>query len=385
MLRPSFRISQMTRVALAALVAGAALASSAFQAPPVAAAGNCARFVADVTVPDGMTVSPGQKVQKVWRLQNCGSTTWNGVQATRVGGGYGPGSFGAPAVRPGQTGDLSVQIQAPSGSGTQRATYQLQSGGARFGQTFWIELRVQAPAPAPKPAPAPAPQPAPTPARPPSVDQNRLNMIRALYREILGRDADQGGLDAYYKSGLSQAQMRESMLSSGECRDRRATSACQQRWPVSSTPGKSPASVAMKANVRPQDYASCLVYAQNKRGGVPNAGGNDGAFNLLYQGNNVNNKNLKPITTYSNVTDLRTVVAPGWAVVWHKDAARAVDRTYGHIAIVERVDRDTITISQSNVRINGSMVYTTTLRLSDLRASGTYLFGADASTLVRIQ
>lgn len=385
-----FRIIRGTHIALAVVVAGAALVAT--QAAPATAAGNCAQFVADVTVPDGASVNPGQSVQKVWRLRNCGTTAWNGVQATRVGGGYGPSSFGVPAVRPGQTGDLSVSIQAPSGSGAQRATYQLQPGNARFGQTFWIELRVNAPAPkpapapAPKPAPAPAPRPAPKPAPAPSVDQNRVNMIRALYREVLGREADQGGLDAYDRSGLSQSQIRESMLGSGECRDKRPTGLCQQRWPVAAP--SNAASVSMKANVLPSQFTSCLVYAQNKRGGIPNAGGNDGAYNLLYQGNDSKNDTaaLKPISERSNVTDLRTVVAPGWAVVWHKNASRSVDRTYGHIAIVERVDRDTLTISQSNVKSkDGRMVYTDTLSISDLRASGTYLIGANAGALVRIK
>lgn len=37
-------------------------------------------FVADVTLPDGVWVAPGQRVLKVWALQNAGRVAWEGRQ-----------------------------------------------------------------------------------------------------------------------------------------------------------------------------------------------------------------------------------------------------------------------------------------------------------------
>ena len=43
-----------------------------------AASGDRSAFVDDVTFPDGAVVSPGQRFQKIWALQNVGSVPWQG-------------------------------------------------------------------------------------------------------------------------------------------------------------------------------------------------------------------------------------------------------------------------------------------------------------------
>src|SRR5262245_50149819 len=90
---------------------------------------DCGQYVADLSIPDGTQVAPGQTVSKGWRLRNCGTTTWSGYSAVRVSGAYGPASFSVPATGAGATGDLWASITAPASAGTYRATYQLQSAG----------------------------------------------------------------------------------------------------------------------------------------------------------------------------------------------------------------------------------------------------------------
>jgi hypothetical protein len=107
---------------------------------------DCARFVSDLNYFDGTVVSPGETINKGWRLSNCGDTTWStagGYQAVRIGGSYGPTSFNIPTVDPGQPGDLYADITVPTTAGTHRATYQLEGPAGTFGDPFWVEIVVQ--------------------------------------------------------------------------------------------------------------------------------------------------------------------------------------------------------------------------------------------------
>ena len=38
---------------------------------------NLARFISDVTFPDNSTIAPSQPFEKIWRIQNIGSCSWN--------------------------------------------------------------------------------------------------------------------------------------------------------------------------------------------------------------------------------------------------------------------------------------------------------------------
>ena len=120
---------------------------------PADAASYCSAFRADLNIPDGTTMSPGQSFSKGWRLNNCG-TAWNGVKAVRISGNFGPGEFGVPAAGAGANADLWTNMNAPTASGRHRATYRLRGPAGDFGTTFWVEVQVNAPAPPPPPAPA---------------------------------------------------------------------------------------------------------------------------------------------------------------------------------------------------------------------------------------
>ncbi|HEY6074680.1 MAG TPA: NBR1-Ig-like domain-containing protein, partial [Anaerolineales bacterium] len=79
------------------------------------------QFVADVTIPDGTTMTPGQTFTKTWRLRNAGTCAWTTSYAIVFSNGNsmnGPTTQAlAGAVNPGQTVDISVNLTAPSAVG----------------------------------------------------------------------------------------------------------------------------------------------------------------------------------------------------------------------------------------------------------------------------
>src|SRR3972149_4211904 len=104
---------------------------------------DCAQFIQDLNYPDGTVVSPGQTINKGWRVKNCGDTTWSGYTAVRISGSFGPTSFSVPTVPTGVNVDLYTNITVPTTAGTHRATYKLSGPGGQFGDPFWVEVVVQ--------------------------------------------------------------------------------------------------------------------------------------------------------------------------------------------------------------------------------------------------
>ena len=101
--------------------------------PPTATATpipcNWVQWVKDVTVKDGTTFSAGTHFVKTWRLKNIGSCTWDSSYALVFISGS---QMGAPktvpfpgTVPPGSTADLSVDLVAPSKSGTYQGYWQI--------------------------------------------------------------------------------------------------------------------------------------------------------------------------------------------------------------------------------------------------------------------
>ncbi len=120
---------------------------------PVPAACDRATFVADVTIPDGATLTAGSSFTKTWRLRNTGTCTWTtGYALVFVSG----DQMGAPStlmlpssVAPGQTVDLSVPMTAPGVAGHYRGYWKLRNAaGVPFGVgsagtvAFWVDINV---------------------------------------------------------------------------------------------------------------------------------------------------------------------------------------------------------------------------------------------------
>lgn len=76
-------------------------------------------FVAELTVPDGSILEPGEIFEKVWIIRNAGSVAWRGRSLRRMGGGYALGLITAPETvsipdtEPGEEVRISVTMRAP--------------------------------------------------------------------------------------------------------------------------------------------------------------------------------------------------------------------------------------------------------------------------------
>jgi hypothetical protein len=115
---------------------------------------DLAAFVADITIQDGATLSPGNEFTKTWRLKNAGICTWSTDYALVFVDGD---QMKAPSVsklsgsvKPGQTVDLSVKMVAPEKSGPYKGYWMLRNtSGKLFGlgprgdEVFWVDIKVQ--------------------------------------------------------------------------------------------------------------------------------------------------------------------------------------------------------------------------------------------------
>ena len=114
-----------------------------------------ARFVSDVTVPDGTTFAPNSTFTKTWRLKNAGSCNWTTAYSIVFVGGSGmnaPAAVSLPGtVAPGQVVDVSVKMTAPSSVGSYRGNWKLRdASGILFGtgntdNPFYVDIHVTAP------------------------------------------------------------------------------------------------------------------------------------------------------------------------------------------------------------------------------------------------
>ena len=109
---------------------------------------------------------------------------------------------------------------------------------------------------------------------------------------------------------------------------------------------------AGKRRTQPTAGGSCLVYYRTLGAPAASSKSNLGAFNLLFVGNDAKLKNNNPtatrksLRTLSGVTNFTSVLRAGDFIVWDRGAGGA-NSTYGHIAVVERVEAGRLVISQA--------------------------------------
>lgn len=120
------------------------------QADATLTCSNAAQFVLDVTVPDNTIMRPGQAFTKTWRLRNTGTCQWDSRYKLVWDGGAalgGPASKAvAGSVWPQTTTDISVQLTAPTTTGTYVGTWQLaDQSGNRFGPRIRVQIIVPNP------------------------------------------------------------------------------------------------------------------------------------------------------------------------------------------------------------------------------------------------
>ncbi len=121
--------------------------------PAGAACTNSAAFVGDVTIPDGTPLAPGQAFNKIWRIRNTGTCTWDSnyqlvfaagepMTATRA--------VAVPTTPPGAPADLLVAMSAPTTPGTHRGDWRVRiPNGTTMGFDLWVIVNVTSAAPAP--------------------------------------------------------------------------------------------------------------------------------------------------------------------------------------------------------------------------------------------
>src|SRR5690349_11875254 len=92
---------------------------------------DAAKFVSDVTIPDGTKLAGGESFTKTWRFTNIGTCVWDSSYTLvfdvgdQIGG---PASLPLPEkVAPGQQVDISVTLQAPSLPGNYRGYWRLRN------------------------------------------------------------------------------------------------------------------------------------------------------------------------------------------------------------------------------------------------------------------
>jgi hypothetical protein len=123
---------------------------------------NWAKFVKDVTVPDGTKKDAGVTFDKTWRLKNIGSCPWTSGYRLVFDHGDRMGApdeviFTTGVVNPGNKVDITVALTAPDEPGTYQGFFKLKSpDGKIFGigssqsDPFWVKMKVKQPTPTPE-------------------------------------------------------------------------------------------------------------------------------------------------------------------------------------------------------------------------------------------
>jgi hypothetical protein len=106
-------------------------------------------FIEDLTIPDGSLVSPGESLDKRWRVENIGSCNWDASFSVRLIAGPELGMLTDQALFPARSGSpatIRALFTAPSEPGTYRSAWQAHDPlGQPFGDPFFIEITVASP------------------------------------------------------------------------------------------------------------------------------------------------------------------------------------------------------------------------------------------------
>jgi Ig-like domain from next to BRCA1 gene len=112
--------------------------------------GDNSAFIADVTYPDGSTVTEGQHFLKRWKIRNTGTVLWASRYLAPVGSSTGLCSYPArvkvPDTRPGQDVIISVPVTASTSPGLCFVTWKMvtAAGSLYFPNEIgiWFSVKV---------------------------------------------------------------------------------------------------------------------------------------------------------------------------------------------------------------------------------------------------
>lgn len=103
-------------------------------------------FVADISIPDNTTMTPGQAFTKTWKVKNTGSCAWDaGFKFAFTGGNAMNGTtFTLPqSVAANAETEISVAMTAPATAGTARGNWRMSTaGGQFFGDEVYVVILV---------------------------------------------------------------------------------------------------------------------------------------------------------------------------------------------------------------------------------------------------
>jgi len=119
-------------------------------AAPTQVADPChqSAFVADVTIPDGTKMDPGENFMKAWQIQNTGTCIWDDGYRLKYLGGRMDGydvkiDQTLEFVKPGQVQEYHVDLTAPLQEGEWSECWKMQDdGGSYFGTYLCVSIEV---------------------------------------------------------------------------------------------------------------------------------------------------------------------------------------------------------------------------------------------------
>lgn len=106
------------------------------------------RYLSDLTIPDGTQVTPGERIDKRWQVENNGGCNWDERYRLRRISGDALGAEGEQALYPARSGApavIQVLLIAPGEPGTYRSIWQaVDPQGQLFGDPITVEILVAA-------------------------------------------------------------------------------------------------------------------------------------------------------------------------------------------------------------------------------------------------
>lgn len=140
-------------------LAGVTQLATSIVAPPAAAtpvlgdACNNAIYIADLTIPDGTVLRPGEDFRKVWQIRNTGSCTWDeGYSLVFIGGDQAmdPVNYEirirTDFIEPGEDADFDIPLTAPLAEGSYTGSWRMRNDqGVFFGETVTVVFEVRRP------------------------------------------------------------------------------------------------------------------------------------------------------------------------------------------------------------------------------------------------
>lgn len=115
-------------------------------------------YVEDVTVEDGTVFLVGDKIEKIWKVQNTGTCDWEAGYTIQLVNGSAMGAAEFQALIPARAGsevDIRIVFTAPDNPDRYQSWWQaIDPNGAPFGEVFFMDVIIES---APEEAPTATP------------------------------------------------------------------------------------------------------------------------------------------------------------------------------------------------------------------------------------